>query len=131
MINELIQQLKQARQLQEDSQEQLLAYVRNPSNGTLDHRFGIWVAFVQKNKHGGVIHERDVPVIGKWVDNCNPSDYDRYRHYDWEYFLDAFADALLDPENDWNNWATDTGLTEDQFKELLIRENFGDFINDW
>ncbi len=131
MINKLIKQLKQARQLQEDSQEQLLAYVRNSSNGTLEHRFNIWVAFVKKEQHEWTIHEQDVPVIGKWVDTCNPNDYDKYRDYDWEYLLDAFEDALLDPESKWSNWATSTGLTVDEFKELLIRENFGDFTHDW
>jgi hypothetical protein len=107
------------------AQEPLRDYVTNTSF-PIDDRFEVWSEWCDKRDHGCVIHEADVPLIGKMVDDCEPNDYERYADYSWEHFLAAFTDKY-----DGDKMRERYGVTVDDVKELLIRENFGSYTHDW
>ena len=89
----------------------------------LDDRFETWADWCDKTHHGCVINEADVPLLGKLVEDGNPTDYDRYVEYDWLHFLECF-------QEDYDDLCEQYGVTVDDVKELLIKHNFGSFRMD-
>ncbi len=125
MVDDILNQIDEARQLLIDSQETLLEFCRDTKADSLEKRFHVWKHYVTKEKHPWVIHESDVPIVGKMVDDQWPYEYDRHRTYDWDWFLDHHSHAVNYAEDPW------CSITHDEFKELLMRENFGSFVFDW
>jgi len=86
----------------------------------LDERFHVWSIYCDKECRDSVLARGDFGIIGDMVRDCKPYDYDRYRTYTWEDFLECIQD---EPE--------EFGVTVEQFKELLMETNFGSFVMDW
>ena len=114
----------------EKAQEQLRDYVIN-TQFPIDDRFEVWAEWCQKREHGSVIHDRDVPLLGKMRENDEPICYDRFLDYDWEHFLEAFIGMDGIDDNEAVEMREKYSVTVDDVKELLIRENFGSFRMDW
>lgn len=117
-INYIVEILKGAATFQKQKQPTLRQYVTDKSF-PLDERFQVWVAYCDKEYHGCVIHKGEFGLIGAMVDDCWPTDYERYCTYTWEGFLDWIKDE------------PDVYLNEEKFKEMLIETNFGSFVMDW
>ena len=109
----------------EKSQEQLRDYVTD-TNFPVDDRFEVWAEWCQKKEHGCVIHEADVSLLGKMVDDEEPNYYERYMDYDWLHFLECFT---VDYES--YKMQEKYSVTVDDVRELLIEQNFGSFRMDW
>lgn len=90
---------------------------------SLDERFHAWETCCDKIDHDRV-GEGEVAPIGDWVE----ADLDRYQRgvdYDWGYFLDLANDPPTNPDEEIPT------VTVDEFKEILIAENFGSMCFDW
>jgi hypothetical protein len=105
----------------EQSQEELREYVTN-TNFPIADRFEVWTEWCNKKRHRFTIHEVDVPLFGKMVENHEPYDYCQSQEYDWLYFQEAFEDPDLREQY---------GVTPEDVMERLIETNFGSFIMDW
>ena len=114
----------------EQSQEQLRDYVTN-TNFPIEDRFEVWAEWCTKRVHGCVIHEADVPLLGRMREDDEPVYYERYQDYDWEHFLEAFIGFDGIEDNEAVEMREKYGVTVDDVRELLIRENFGSFRMDW
>ena len=109
----------------EDAQEPLRAFVID-KEFPLEHRFEAWAEWCDKTHHGWVIHEDDVPLFGKMVDDGEPFGYERYEERDWLFFLEIFTDGI-----ESEHYMKKYGVTVDDVKELLIEQNFGSFRMNW
>lgn len=92
----------------------------------LRDRFPTWAKHCVKEHFDSTIREGDFGLIGQLVDD----EEDCYRRgvtYKWDHFLTLVVDRNEHPE-----WYDGTiHITVDEFKEVLIAENFGSFIEDW
>lgn len=142
-IKAIVAKLDEAEQIKANAQAELREFVTG--DAPISERYEIWRKYCTKETHGWVIHEADVPVIGKYVDE-KPDYFDRYAEYDYDYFFDCLRDKLpyeLDDDgmdadaeeqelDEDQQWLADQGISsEDDIKELLIEENFGSFTYDW
>jgi hypothetical protein len=111
---------------EKDTQEKLREFVTN-KNKSLDERFRVWSEHCDKKEERWILHKGEYGIIGNMVDACWPIDYDRYRIYTWEYFLDYIENI-----NDYDDLpSTINKPSFDEFKEMLIETNFGSFTMDW
>jgi hypothetical protein len=159
-MNELIEKVKEAKKVLDDSQKELLYWCRNKGNYTLDKRYSVWVKYVEKEQRpyiGCSGSKILADLIDMWVD-----DVDMNRHevvgYDWviDGLLDKFKsskgkiisilnkhksivresriDAILNDKDD-SSVAIGSEMTIDSFhnllKEELIVANLGTFTFDW
>ena len=113
----------------EQSQEQRRGYVTK-KNFPVDDRFEVWSEWCKKRDHD-IICEVDVPLLGKMVEDEEPNYYERYQDYDWLFFLEAFVGCDMIDDNEAVAMREKYGVTVDDVRELLIRENFGSFRMDW
>jgi len=104
------------------SQPALRRYVTDKSF-PLEERFPVWVNHCKKEEGGWCPGSNEFGPIGKMVNDCEPTDYDRYAVYDWDFFLDAIQED--------EDLQSKYKITVDEFKEQLIDTNFGSFIMDW
>ena len=107
---------------EEESAAILRQYVTDKSL-PLAERFDVWSKWCKKEEHGWIINEDQAGLFGKVVDDGSLS-FDRYREYDWEYFLTRFKD-------NYSKLQERHGVTLDDVKEALIETNFGSFMMDW
>ncbi len=143
-IHERISKLRSLREdwrcLRIASQEHLREYVTNPDI-PLEERFQVWIDFCDKKSHER-LDEGEVSPIGDWVEasgqlqyfGCKSERFYRGADYDWEFFLDQLVDHLDDVEKGIRTSAmfSDKKVpTVDEFKEILIAENFGVMRYDW
>lgn len=92
----------------------------------LSERFKVWVEWCQKRHYSCKIDEKDVPLLGRMVQDNEPYEYERHEEHDWLFFLECFEDDCEGKEllNKYN-------VTLDDVKELLIETNFGSYRHDW
>ncbi len=92
----------------------------------IEDRFKTWARHCVKEHSKTAIRGGDFGIIGKIVSEDIEA-YQRGVIYTWDYFLTLVADRNEDPD------FYDGGIivTVDEFKEVLITENFGFFIEDW
>jgi len=107
-----------------DAQDDLRQYVVSHQY-PLEDRFEVWAEWCVKN-HYNCITEADVPLIGKMIENGEPSYYERYDKFTWNFFLEYFTDNH-GCDKMWEKY----GVTVDDVKEFLIQQNFGSFMMDW
>ena len=81
--------------------------------------------YCKKEEYGWIIHKGKFGIIGQLVDDGWPQDYERYREYDWEFFLEAMDDEYYREDKYCPK------ISVGEFKEMLIETNFGSFMNDW
>jgi len=132
---QIVEILEEAEKVRKDerNQELLMSYCLSDLY-PLEERFDIWKRFCNKVESAWVIHKGDFGIIGEMVDNCFPYDYDKYREYDFECFLDWIEEANKDVEDFTYGWPSIMKIdlpTVDQFKEMLMKVNFGSFVMDW
>lgn len=84
----------------------------------LDERFLVWEAYCDKEHRDCAPARGEFGIVGNLVCDCIPYDYERYRTYGWEDFIEYAEDD-------------EVGMTVEQFKEILIETNFGSFVMDW
>ncbi len=133
-IDEIEKLQKEIEPLQARQQELAIAVVADTRTYSLDKRFRVWSKYVIKKEKSWIIDATEYPIIGKMVDDCYPYDYDRYRTYDWQWFLDTAVDifeeyqdpACRDPKARFT-----TQESIDAIKEEMMRLNFGSFMMDW
>lgn len=118
-VTEIVEQLKANADYHKEVQPVLRKFVTDTTL-PLAERFNVWKKFCDKTKAPWIIRRGEFGLIGQWVDECKPYEFDRYRLYDWKHFLEFVKD---DPE--------EAGITEEAFKEMLIETNFGSFYMDW
>ncbi len=108
------------------AQNDLRRYVVNRQY-PLDDRFEVWADWCEKDEHGSIIYEVDMPLFGKIVEDpeFSPNFY-RHKVYDWLYFLELFDDT-----NEGADTRKRYSVTSDDVRELLIKHNFGSFTMDW
>lgn len=137
MIDEIKKLQVDIDRLGDEQQFLALSVVSDTKRYTLNQRFEIWSKYVIKKEEPCVIDASQYPIIGQMVDDCFPYDYDKYRTYDWEYFLfnavDNFEDHQ-DPEvwdSGYHKPRFTTQESIDALKEEMITLNFGSFEMDW
>jgi hypothetical protein len=123
-VGRIVDYIKSAEIMQIKFQPILRQYVADKSF-PLEERFEVWSQYCKKEEYGCIIHKGEFGWIGGMVDDCWPDYYERYREYDWEFFLDAMQDDYYREDKNCPQ------ITVDEFKEMLIETNFGSFINDW
>lgn len=128
-IHETIVRLRSLKEdlwlLRSSSQNKLRAYVTN-KDFLLKDRFRVWIDFCDKKNHDR-LDAGDVSPIGDWVEaDFDIDKYQRGADYGWDHFLDLVEEHHSDPGDDWPECPT-----VDEFKELLIAENFGSMCYDW
>lgn len=123
--------------LKDRQQEMVFAAVADPKRYTLLQRFEVWSKYATKKEEPWVINESQYPIIGKMVDECYPCDYNKYREYSWEFFLEAAIDNFeesQDPEFCNSKCYKPRFITQasiDALKEEMMTLNFGSFEMDW
>jgi hypothetical protein len=99
-----------------EAQKALRAFVTDKSY-PLEARFEVWEAWCDKEHHNWITVVDD-PFIRRLIDDECPYEYDRYRTYDWSFFLDIFDQP--GPREEY-------GVTLDDVMEKLIADNFGSY----
>jgi hypothetical protein len=159
-MDELIEKVKEAKKVLNDSQKELLYWCRNKGNYTLDKRYSTWVKYVEKEKRtyiGCSGSKILADFIDMWVDDAY---INRYEVVGYDRLLDGLLDnfksskekiisivskhksiiresridAILNDTDDISV-AIGSEITIDSFssliKEELIVANLGSFTFDW
>lgn len=137
-IDEIIGLLDMAELTREMYQNKLRQFVLN-KDFLINERFRIWSKFCDKIDYPYIVSKDEVPVIGNMVHEGLPYEialmgiksnlgllYDKGRTYTWEDFLQFLGDY-----HEYNYDYCEDVPTIDEFRELLIKENFGSFVYDW
>lgn len=91
-MTELIEKVKEAKKVLNDSQKELLNWCRNTSNGTTDQRFDVWYKYVEKNEspYIGVDGSKLLAeLVDMWVDG---RDIDRHQTVSHDWVLESLCD---------------------------------------
>lgn len=115
---------------EKDVQEELRAFVTNKNN-PLDERFRVWSEHCDKKEERWIIHKGQYGVIGQMVDTNWPMEYDKYRVYTFDDFIEYVEDYHEDEEDEYNKPDGFKIPSNDELKEMLIKTNFGSFTMDW
>jgi len=114
-VNHIVDTMKANAHFHANAQPVLRQYVTDKSF-PLAERFQVWVAHCDKEQRDCVLARGDFGIIGDLVRD-NADDYERYRTYTWEDFLEYADDSEYMPV--------------EQMMEVLIETNFGSFVMDW
>ena len=125
-IINIIRQLDDNKKFHKEVQGELRGFVLDKKN-SLKERFRVWSEYCGKIHKSYIIHKGEFGIIGDLVDARWPSDYDKYREYTFNDFLDYIKN--LDDYEDLPKHVKQPSTNE--FKEMLIETNFGSFIMDW
>lgn len=93
-MTELIKNVKAAKKLLNDSQKDLLKWCQDKNSDTLDKRFEVWEAYVDKHHQswvgckGSKILE---DLIDYWIDG---KDIDRHQTVSYDWFMESILDRF-------------------------------------
>ncbi len=113
----------------ESFQYQLRRYVTD-TQYSLARRFMVWATYCDKDTHDSCLHTGDFGLIGDWMHyQALEDDLRRGVVYTWRDLLEEIVDRN---ENEYEKYGNPIeNLTVEEFKEILIKQNFGHFTHDW
>ena len=91
-MTELIEKVKEAKKVLNDSQKELLTWCRDTSNGTTNQRFDVWVKYVDKAERGwiGVDGSKILgELVDMWVDG---QEIDRHQKVDYNWVFESLTE---------------------------------------
>lgn len=91
-MTELIEKVKEAKKVLDNSQKELLNWCRDTSAATLDQRFDVWSKYVEKDEspYIGIDGSKILgELVDMWVDG---RDIDRHQTVSYGWVLDSLCD---------------------------------------